>query len=319
MTVARDLPTGTVTFLFTDIEGSTLLLQALGDRYADLLNDHCRIIRMAVAGEDGTEVGSEGDSFFVAFRDATRALSAAVSAQRALASAPWPDGASVRVRMGLHTGEGKQGGENYIGLDVNRAARIAAAGHGGQVLLSSATAELVTRSLPPGIRLADLGPHRLKDLARPEHLFQAEIDGLPTGFPPLRTLDARPNNLPAQLTSFVGRESELAAVGEVLDRARLVTLTGPGGTGKTRLAVQVAAERLSRYADGAFLIELASITEPNLVVGRRLRGVHAGRFRDRSHGPGRRSRAGGADGRPIPRRGCASQRGPGRQAAGAPA
>jgi predicted ATPase/class 3 adenylate cyclase len=265
MMAIRDLPSGTVTFLFTDIEGSTRLLQDLGDRYAELLDDHCRLIRHAVAAEDGTEVGTEGDSFFVAFADAARALSAAVSAQRALEAQAWPDGAQVRVRMGLHTGEGKRGGGNYIGLDVNRAARIAAAGHGGQVLLSKATAELVSRSLPRGVRLGDLGPHRLKDLAQPEHLYQAEIEGLPTEFPPLRTLDARPNNLPAQLTSFVGREADLAAVGDLLERARLVTLTGPGGTGKTRLATQVAAERLSRYADGAYLVELAAITDPELV------------------------------------------------------
>ena len=264
--MTRDLPSGTVTFLFTDIEGSTRLLQDLGDRYAQLLDDHCRVIRGAVAAEDGTEVGTEGDSFFVAFRDATQALSAAVTAQRGLAANAWPEGVDVRVRMGLHTGEGKHGGENYIGLDVNRAARIAAAGHGGQVLLSNATAELVSRSLPDGVQLADLGPHRLKDLAQPEHLFQVEIEGMRAEFPPLRTLDARPNNLPAQLTSFVGREAELAAVGDLLGRARLVTLTGPGGTGKTRLAVQVAAQRLSKYADGAFLVELAAITDADLVA-----------------------------------------------------
>ena len=264
--MARDLPSGTVTFLFTDIEGSTRLLQDLGDRYAELLDDHCRVIRGAVSAEDGTEVGTEGDSFFVAFRDAGQALAATVAAQRALAANAWPAGVDVRVRMGLHTGEGKHGGENYIGLDVNRAARIAAAGHGGQVLLSGATAELVSRSLPEGVQLADLGPHRLKDLAEPEHLFQVEIDGLPAEFPPLRTLDARPNNLPAQLTSFVGREPALRALGDLLERARLVTLTGPGGTGKTRLAIQVAAQRLSKYADGAFLVELASITDPDLVA-----------------------------------------------------
>jgi predicted ATPase/class 3 adenylate cyclase len=260
------LPQGTVTFLFTDIEGSTRLLQDLGDRYAELLDDHCRVMRAAVVAEGGAEVGTEGDSFFVAFRDAAGALSAAVAAQRSLASNAWPKGADVRVRMGLHTGEGKRGGDNYIGLDVNRAARIAAAGHGGQILLSSATAELLSRGLPDGVQLADLGPHRLKDLAQPEHLFQVEIDGLPATFPPLRTLDARPNNLPAQLTSFVGREPELAAVGDLLERARLVTLTGPGGTGKTRLAVQVAAQRLSKYADGAFLVGLASISNPDLVA-----------------------------------------------------
>jgi predicted ATPase/class 3 adenylate cyclase len=261
----KALPTGTVTFLFTDIEGSTLLLQALGDRYDDLLSDHCRIIRRAIADGDGTEVGTEGDSFFVAFPDAPRAVAAAVAAQRAIAAQTWPDGAQVRVRMGLHTGEGRRGGDNYIGLDVHRAARIAGAGHGGQVVVSETTRALVVQAVPEGARLRDLGPHRLKDLAQPEHLFQLEIDGLPGEFPPLRTLDARPNNLPAQLTSFVGRDGEIGAVSDLLERTRLITLTGPGGTGKTRLALQIAAERLSRYADGVFFIELAAISDPGLV------------------------------------------------------
>jgi predicted ATPase/class 3 adenylate cyclase len=261
----KALPTGTVTFLFTDIEGSTLLLQALGDRYDDLLSDHCRIIRRAIADGDGTEVGTEGDSFFVAFPDAPRAVAAAVAAQRAIAAQTWPDGAQVRVRMGLHTGEGRRGGDNYIGLDVHRAARIAGAGHGGQVVLSDATRGLTEQALPKGVRLRDLGPHRLKDLAQAEHLFELAIEGLPGEFPPLRTLDARPNNLPGQLTSFVGRDAEIAAVGELLERARLITLTGPGGTGKTRLALQVASERLSRYGDGVFFVELAAISDAALV------------------------------------------------------
>ncbi len=255
------LPTGTVTFLFTDIEGSTRLVQDLGDRYRDLLADHCRIIRDAILRAEGTEVGTEGDSFFAVFPSASRAIAATVEAQRALADHDWPD-----VRMGLHTGEGKLGGDNYIGIDVHRTARIAAAGHGGQVLLSESTRALVEQALPGSVRLRDLGAHRLKDLAHSEHLYQLEIEGLPAEFPALRTLDARPNNLPIELTSFVGREVEIAEVGELLDRAHLVTLTGPGGTGKTRLSVQVAAERLTRYADGAFFVELAPITDPGLVA-----------------------------------------------------
>jgi predicted ATPase/class 3 adenylate cyclase len=261
-----NLPTGTVTFLFTDIEGSTRLVQELGDRWGDLLGEHCRIMRDAIAGANGIEIGTEGDSFFAVFGNAADAVAATTKAQRALAEHEWPDAASVRVRMGLHTGEGALGGDNYIGLDVHRAARIASAAHGGQVVLSDATRSLTERALPDGVSLRTLGAHRLKDLATPERLFQLDINGLPTDFPALRTLDARPNNLPVQLTSFVGRDAEIAAASELLDRARLVTLTGPGGTGKTRLALQVGAERLSRYADGVFVVELAPIADPELVI-----------------------------------------------------
>jgi predicted ATPase/class 3 adenylate cyclase len=257
------LPTGTVTFLFTDIEGSTRLVQALGQRYGEVLADHCRIVRDAIAEAGGAEVSTEGDSFFAAFRSAPAAVAATIAAQRALADHTWPDGVELRVRMGLHTGEGVLGGDNYIGLDVHRAARIAAAGHGGQVLLSEATHSLAEH--PPDATLRDLGDHRLKDLANPEHLYQLDIAGLSSDFPTLKTLDARPNNLPVQLTSFVGREADIAAVGELLQRARLVTLTGPGGTGKTRLSLQVAAERLTGFADGAFFVELAPVTDPRLV------------------------------------------------------
>jgi predicted ATPase/class 3 adenylate cyclase len=259
------LPTGTVTFLFTDIEGSTRLVQSLGDQYAAVLAEHCRIMRQAIAEAGGTEIGTEGDSFFAVFPDAALGLEATVSAQRGLATAAWPAGADVRVRMGLHTGEGTLGGENYIGLDVHRAARVASAGHGGQVLLSGSTRAVAGDRLPTDVRLRDLGAHRLKDLANPEHLYQLEIEGLPADFPALRSLDTRANNLPVQLTSFVGREQEIVAVGALLDRAPLVTLAGPGGTGKTRLALQVAAERLARYSDGVFFVELAAIGDAALV------------------------------------------------------
>jgi predicted ATPase/class 3 adenylate cyclase len=258
------LPTGTVTFLFTDIEGSTKLVQALGDGYSSVLAQHCSILRSAIAENGGTEVGTEGDSFFAVFPSAPSALAATVAAQRALARGPWPAGTSVRVRMGLHTGQGTLGGDNYIGLDVHRAARIAAAGHGGQVVLSE-TVRAALATLPAQTSLRDLGAHRLKDLATPEHLYQLDVDGLPTEFPALRSLDARANNLPVELTSFVGREPEIAAVQALLDRGRLVTLTGPGGAGKTRLALQIAAERLLRYSDGAFFVELAPISDAKLV------------------------------------------------------
>jgi predicted ATPase/class 3 adenylate cyclase len=260
-----ELPTGTVTFLFTDIEGSTRLLQQLGDGYRAVRDAHAEIVRRAIAEGDGVEVSTEGDSFFAVFPSPMGAVRAAVAAQRGLVGHEWPPGAAVRVRMGLHTGEGVLGGEDYIGIDVNRAARIADAAHGGQVILSAATRPLVERSLPSGTTLRDLGEHRLKDIVHPERLADLQMDGLPSDFPPPRTLDARPNNLPAQLTSFVGREKETAEVGRLLAGARLLTLTGAGGSGKTRLALQAASGCLTRYRDGVFFVDLSSVQDPALV------------------------------------------------------
>jgi class 3 adenylate cyclase len=260
------LPTGTVTFLFTDVEGSTRHLHRLGNRFTAALEDHAGILRRTIDENDGVELGTEGDSLFAVFRDAAAALQAAVDAQRRLASHQWPDDEPLSVRMGLHTGEGALGAKNYVGMDVNRAARIAAAAHGGQVLLSDATRALVERCLPGGTKLRNLGRHRLKDIVHPEHLYDMEIDGLRAEFPPPRTLDARPNNLPASLTSFVGRQEELAEVKQLLSQSRLLTLTGPGGTGKTRLALQVASEVLSDFDDGVFFADLASVLDPALVV-----------------------------------------------------
>ena len=188
-----------------------------------------------------------------------------MTAQRNLAAHDWPPGWPLRVRMGLHTGEGVLGGENYLGMDVNRAARIADAAHGGQVILSQATRALVEHSLPEAVSLRDLGQHRLKDIAHPEHLHDLVIEGLEADFPPPRTLDARPNNLPVQLTSFVGREDEIAEVRRLLGRTRLLTLTGAGGTGKTRLCLRVAAEVLTEFADGAYFADLSPLTDPALV------------------------------------------------------
>ena len=260
------LPTGTVTFLFTDIEGSTTLLQRLGDRrYAEVLAEHQRLLRDAFANGHGQEIDTQGDAFLVAFSRSRDALGAAVAAQRTLTQHPWPDGASLRVRMGLHTGEPVSGGTGYVGMDVHRASRIAAAGHGGQILVSDATHGLVARDLPEGVSLRDLGEHRLKDLAHSHRLFQVVAADLPAEFPRIRSLDVLSNNLPRQLTSFIGREKEMAEVKRLHSTAYLVTLTGSGGAGKTRLALQVAADVVDAYPDGVWLSEFAPIAEPALV------------------------------------------------------
>jgi len=264
--VAPELPTGTVTFLMTDIEGSTRLLQALGDRYPAVLADHYGLLQDAFAEAGGTLVSAEGDALFAVFRDAPAAVSAALEGQRRLAAHTWPEGANVRVRIGIHTGEGRLLPEGYVGLDVHRAARIASAGHGGQVVLSEAAKVLADGRLPEGVTLRDLGEHRLKDLARHEHLFQLVAPGLGAEFPPLRSLEARPNNLPAQVTSFVGRQREKEHVAELLRSGRLVTLTGPGGTGKTRLSLEVAGQSLADFADGVFFVPLATISDPALLI-----------------------------------------------------
>jgi predicted ATPase/class 3 adenylate cyclase len=265
---SRGLPSGTITLLFTDIEGSTRLLQQLGARYEAVLADYRRLMRTAIEQWGGYEVDTQGDAFFVAFTRATNAVSAAMDAQRALASHAFPGGVAVRVRMGLHTGEPQRSAEGYVGLDVHHAARIMSAGHGGQVLLSQTTRDLVQRDLPDGVSLQDLGAHRLKDLQHPSHLFQLVMAGLPAAFPPLKTLDASHHNLPVQPTPFIGREQEVGAVQHLLarDGVRLLTLTGPGGTGKTRLALQVAAELSDAFPDGVFFVDLAPISDPALVV-----------------------------------------------------
>jgi predicted ATPase/class 3 adenylate cyclase len=262
---APDMPTELVTFLFTDIEGSTKLLRQLGDLYRDVISQHHRILREAIALGRGTEVGTEGDAFFAVFRTPSGALATAVQAQRALTSSAWPDGHSVRVRMGLHTGHAVLVGDDYMGLDIHLAARIAAAAHGGQVLMSEATRRLVEDALPDGVSVRDLGRHRLKDIERPEHLFDLAIEGLPSEFPHIRSLEANPTNLPSQRTSFLGREREIGEVSALLAQTRLLTLTGPGGTGKTRLALKVAGDHLDRFSDGVFFADLSPIVEPALV------------------------------------------------------
>jgi len=262
----RQLPRGTVTFLFTDIEGSTRLVSRLASGYAGVLAIHAGIIRAALAAHEGVEVSTEGDAFFAVFPSAIDAVRAVAVAQRELAAAGWPEGVDLRVRMGLHTGEARLGGDNYAGLDVNRAARIAAAGHGGQVLLSDATRALVEHDLPDGVALRDLAEHRLKDLPAPERIWQLEIAGLQVDFPAIRSLDARPNNLPTPPTDLVGREGDLATLSQLLGGRRLVTLVGPGGTGKTRLAIALAARLLPTFPDGAFFASLEDARERPEVV-----------------------------------------------------
>ncbi len=261
-----DLLTGTVTFLFTNIEGSTGLLQRLDDRcYGEVLAEHQRLLRAAFQEEGGQEMDTHGDAFFVAFPRASNAVAAAVAAQLAITAHPWPEGAPMRVCMGLHTGEATIADSRYVGLNVHRAARICAAGWGGQVLLSRATHDAVTHDLPPGTSLRDLGEHRLKDLQRPEEIFQLLHPDLPTDFPPLRSLGVLSNNLPHQVTSFIGREREMAEVKRLLAATRILTLTGPGGCGKTRLALRVAADLLEEFANGVWLAELAALSDSALV------------------------------------------------------
>jgi predicted ATPase/class 3 adenylate cyclase len=258
----------TLTFLFTDIEGSTALLGRLGsDGYAQVLAGHHALIRSALAAHGGREVDTQGDAFFAVFASPRGCVAAVLEMQQAIAGHAWPGGERVRVRMGIHCGEAAQTATGLVGMEVHRAARVAAAGYGGQVLVSEAAAVLVRDGLPPGASLADLGEHRLKDLGRPERIFQLHAAGLPARFPPLRSLGnpALPNNLPAQPSAFIGRARELAEVGALVESSRLVTLTGAGGCGKTRLALQVAAELLDGSGDGVWLAELAAVTDQDAV------------------------------------------------------
>jgi predicted ATPase/class 3 adenylate cyclase len=258
------LPTGTVTFLFTDIEGSTRLLQQLGDGYRAVQDDHARIVRGAIDEVGGVAIRTEGDSFFAVFADHTAAMRAAVAAQTALAAHPWPHGRPLRVRMGLHTGHGELGGDDYLGIDVNRAARIASAGHGGQVLLSEATMSLVRDDLPEGVTIRDLGVHGLEDIDHPMRIHELVIEGLRSEFPPVKTLEV-PSMLPSPLTSFVGRHREADHVIELVRTNRLVTLIGPGGIGKTRLAVEVARRLADVFPDGVYFVDLSPIGDFQLV------------------------------------------------------
>jgi len=261
-----NLPRGTVTFLFTDIENSTRLMQEMGDRYPAAQTAHHEMLRAAFKSNEGHELRTEGDSFFCVFARAIDACAAAAAAQRSLAAYAWENGQALRVRMGLHTGEAPLVGNEYIGLDVHQAARIAGAAHGGQVVISDTTRGLVDGKLKPGLQIRDLGAHRLKDLALPEHLYQLVIEGLQETFPALRTLDATQNNLPTQMTSFVGRAAEVAEGKRLLQNTRLLTLTGPGGIGKTRLSLQIAAESAQQFPAGVYFVPLSAVRDPELVA-----------------------------------------------------
>jgi predicted ATPase/class 3 adenylate cyclase len=258
----------TFTFLFTDIEGSTVLLRRLRESlYAQVLADYRSLIRSGLTAHGGREVDTSGDGLFAVFSSPSACLAAAIDMQQALQAHAWPGGEHVRVRMGIHTGEASRTAVGLIGLDVHRAARVAEVGYGGQVLLSEAAATLVLDSLPAEAALKNLGVHRLKDLGRPEHIFQLQAPGLQAGFPSLRSLGnlALPNNLPAQLSTFIGRARELSEVRALVESSRVVTLTGAGGCGKTRLSLQVAAELLDGTGEGVWLVELAGLSDPDAV------------------------------------------------------
>lgn len=263
---ARRLPIGTVTFLRTDVEGSMALARRLGPRWDDVVGRHLDLLRHAVADHGGQVVRTEGDGMFAAFQEAGAAVAAAVEAQRALATAEQPDGVALEVRMGLHSGEAHLAGDDYGGFDVNRAARVAAAGHGGQIVVSDPTAALVADALPQGVSLVNLGRHRLRGVPRPEVLWQVRIPGLRESFPPLRVETPTSGNLPDRLTSFLGREAELDDIVALLGEARLVTLTGPGGIGKSSLAVEAARRVAADFADGAWLVTLDELDEHGRVT-----------------------------------------------------
>ena len=261
-----ELPTGTLTFLFSDIEGSTRLAQEHAAEWPAILARHRSLMREAFAAHAGVEVGTEGDSFFAVFSSAGGAIAAAADALRRLDAESWPDDLEVRIRIGMHTGEAAVQDGTYVGVAVHRAARIADLAHGGQVLLSAATRSLVVDSLPDGVTLLALGLHRLRDLESAEELSQLVIDGLPADFPPIHSIGSTPNNLPVQATSFLGRDEEIAEISALLGSSRLVTLTGPGGTGKTRLSLQVAASVVDRYPDGVTFVPLGPISDVDLVL-----------------------------------------------------
>ncbi|MFN2557708.1 MAG: adenylate/guanylate cyclase domain-containing protein, partial [Nitriliruptorales bacterium] len=253
------------TFLFTDVEGSSRLWESDPDGMGEALARHFQVLGEEISAHDGTVVKDTGDGVFAVFTTARAAVAAAVSAQRALAdTTAVGGGGSLRVRMGLHSGRAVQEDGDFHGTAVNRGARVMGIAHGGQVVVSEATHALACDDPPAGVTFVALGEQRLKDLSRPELVYQVVHPDLPSEFPPPRSLEVFPHNLPAQLSSFVGRADELRAIEAALARSRLVTLTGAGGVGKTRLALQVAADRVEQHGDGVWLVDLAGVSDPEL-------------------------------------------------------
>src|SRR5688572_26312316 len=263
-----ELPRGTVTFLFTDIEGSTALWERDRQAMAAAVQRHLALLDTAIQAHGGIHFKTVGDAIQAAFPTAPAAVAAALQAQRALLAVDWGDVGGLRVRIALHAGEAAPDPHgDYLAAPLNRLSRLLAAGHGGQILLAQTVQQLSRGALPAASELRDLGEHRLRDLLEPERVYQLVHPDLPTDFPPLRSLDARPQNLPRQPTPFLGREQQVAEVVDLLRRedTQLLTLVGPGGTGKTRLALQVAAELLDDFGDGVVFVPLAAIADPALI------------------------------------------------------
>ena len=262
-----DLPSGTITYLFTDVEGSTPLWQQHPDEMRSVMARHDTLLTSTVEANGGTVVRprGKGDSIFAVFLRASDAVGASCSAQQLLLQENWPEGIAINVRMALHTGESELRDHDYYGNAVNRCARLRSIAHSGQILISEATAQLVRDDLSGEIDLRDLGSHRLKDLQRPEQVFQLIHPDLPTDFPALKSLDAHPHNLPVQLTSFIGRQEEIDEVNRLLASARLVTLTGAGGSGKTRLAQEIGASVIEEFPDGVWFIGLANLSDEKVL------------------------------------------------------
>ncbi len=266
--MTSQLPSGTVTFLFTDIENSTKLWEQFPEAMKAALARHDEILRQAIESHQGAIIKTTGDGFHAAFETGIDGIQAALAAQQALFNTNWAEiePHHLRIRIGLHTGEAEERSGDYYGPTLNRAARLMSIAYGGQTLLSTTTADLVRDQLTGGISLRDLGEHRLRDLVRSEHIYQLNHPALPSDFPPLKSIDAFPNNLPIQLTTFIGREREIDEAKSRLGSARLLTLIGPGGTGKTRLALQLAADLLPSFSDGVWLAELAPLADPALIL-----------------------------------------------------